>query len=540
MIRTSRLRAALLSASAAVVATTTAVPLLAADAVSDAGPAVVAGSQAASDGVAAARKVAPRAAFSTSTRGLRASLDASRSQGRDGRIVSYRWRLGDGTKARGKTLRHSYPRAGVYRVALLVTDDSGRVAKKVKSISISARKGSRSSNVAPRAAFTVSVDGRSARFNASRSKDVDGRIVSYRWRFGGGSTAWGRSTSHRWATSGVRTVHLTVKDDTGAVGTTSRRVSVARSGASTGGQPTTDAVRQAGSKLGMYRGNPGEGPDASYLKAYGEHPSLTASYYTTQAPNEPYELARVKRGTDVFMDFDTKLTPGQIGLIAKRDPRTMTSWVDRNLAAAQRIAQAGKSAGARVYVAFTHEWEVKRAQNVLKNASDRDPGTYAAAYNVFAKRARAIAPDVELVYWVGGFPTNTGIIDQVMAGFDFRPDVIAWDPYVTANGKASTTATQLFRTFAQHLESNPTYRGWGRPTKALGEFGFSLKHGDAAAAAFYRGVEEGMRANGISLAIQFNRDKQDPTSYVHYKIDGGSSPQAARAFAAAAASVNGS
>jgi hypothetical protein len=288
----------------------------------------------------------------------------------------------------------------------------------------------------------------------------------------------------------------------------------------------------------MFRGNPSESPDASYLSTYGENPSLTSSYYTTQGPNETYETARVKRGTDVFLDFDTKSTPGQIGLIANRDANSITNWVDRDLKSAQKIAEAGKAAGGKVYVSFTHEWEVKRAQNVLTNTSDRDPATYAKAWNVFAERARAVAPDVELVYWVGGFSTNVGIIDQVMAGFDFRPDVVAWDPYVTANGNASTTATQLFATFANHLQANPTYVGWGRPTMALGEFGFALNHGDAAAAKFYNGVQEGMRDNGVSMAIQFNRDKQDPTSYVYYKIDGGSYPLAKQAYATTADDMN--
>lgn len=386
-------------------------------------------------------------------------------------------------------------------------------------------------NLAPKARFSATQSQLRASLDAAASRDSDGRVASYAWKFGDGSKGTGKTSRHTYDEAGTYTVKLTVTDRAGATGSATRTVSVADVAKPIVTEPT-------GMALGMYRGNASESPDESYLSAYGESPALTSSYYTTQAPNEKYEIARVKRGTDVFLDFDTKSTPGQIGLVANRDSSTMTNWVDRDLRSAQKIAEAAKGSGATVYVSFVHEWEVKRAQNVLKNDRDRDPATYAKASNVFAERARALAPDVKIVHWVGGFSSNFGVIDEVMAGFNFRPDVIAWDPYVTVNGSATTSATQLFATFAKHLDANPTYVGWGKPTKALGEFGFTLNHGDKAAADFYNGVRAGMRANGISLAIQFNRDKQDPTSYVRYKIDGGAFPLAKKAYAAEADLLN--
>lgn len=453
-------------------------------------------------------------------------------------------------------IRKTSPRAALIAVGLAAAVTAGVATTPTADAAGSgARVAAKHSTRVPKARFTAAKSGLKAAFDASGSKDPRSRIASYAWTYGDGSKGAGKTPKHTFAKAGTYRVKLKVTDKRGATNSVSKEVTVSRTAAtptptssttptptptsSTTTKPTPTAATTpapaTGLELGMFRGNAGESPDASYLSTYGENPALTSSYYTTQAPNTSYETARVKRGTDVFLDFDTKSTPGQIGLIAKRDPSTITNWVDRDLKSAETIATAGKSAGATVYVSFVHEWEVKRAQNVLTNASDRDPATYAAAWNVFAERARAIAPDVKLAYWVGGFSTNFSVIDQVMSGFNFRPDVVAWDPYVTQNGSAATTATQLFSSFANHLNSNATYVRWGKPTKALAEFGFSTKLGDAAAAKFYNGVEAGLKTNGISMAIQFDRD----SSAYSYKIDGGSYPQAEHAFGATADAING-
>jgi hypothetical protein len=52
-------------------------------------------------------------------------FDASAASDRDGRIASYAWRFGDGSKAFGKLAAHTYAHAGTYRVRLTVIDDEG-------------------------------------------------------------------------------------------------------------------------------------------------------------------------------------------------------------------------------------------------------------------------------------------------------------------------------------------------------------------------------------------------------------------------------
>ena len=80
-------------------------------------------------------------------------------------------------------------------------------------------------NVAPTANFTFDATGLTATFTDT-SSDSDGSIVSRAWAFGDGGTASTQNPSHTYATAGTYTVTLTVKDDDGAIGTTSQSVTV--------------------------------------------------------------------------------------------------------------------------------------------------------------------------------------------------------------------------------------------------------------------------------------------------------------------------
>lgn len=84
-------------------------------------------------------------------------------------------------------------------------------------------------NSAPEASFVSSVDDAEplkALFDASASRDTDGRITEFEWDFGDGTRGTGASGSHVYATSGTWEVRLTVTDDSGAVDTATRNLSV--------------------------------------------------------------------------------------------------------------------------------------------------------------------------------------------------------------------------------------------------------------------------------------------------------------------------
>jgi subtilisin family serine protease len=79
-------------------------------------------------------------------------------------------------------------------------------------------------NQAPTASFTFSCTGLTCSFNGTGSSDSDGSIASYAWDFGDGGTATGSTASRTYASAGTHTVTLTVTDNGGLTGTTTRSV----------------------------------------------------------------------------------------------------------------------------------------------------------------------------------------------------------------------------------------------------------------------------------------------------------------------------
>lgn len=70
-------------------------------------------------------------------------------------------------------------------------------------------------NAPPKADFTTSVSGLTARFT-STATDSDGTITTHAWNFGDGTTASSANPSKTYGTAGTYTVTLTVTDDKGA------------------------------------------------------------------------------------------------------------------------------------------------------------------------------------------------------------------------------------------------------------------------------------------------------------------------------------
>jgi PKD repeat protein len=96
------------------------------------------------------------------------------------------------------------------------------------SDSFTITKGAPPANQPPVAAFTTQVRDRTVTVDGSTSTDVDGTIASYEWDYGDGATATGRTPpAHVYATAGTYRVTLTVRDDQGAVNSTSKSVAVA-------------------------------------------------------------------------------------------------------------------------------------------------------------------------------------------------------------------------------------------------------------------------------------------------------------------------
>ncbi|MCU0249434.1 MAG: PKD domain-containing protein [Vicinamibacterales bacterium] len=152
------------------------------------------------------------------------TFDGSLSTDSDGRIVSYAWNFGDGSRGSGAVVKHDYSNAGSYTVTLTVTDDRNQSASLSKSVSVGLA-------AAPQADFAVSptepLVGDKVFFNAALSKAAVGRtIVRYDWDYGSGRQDSGLLVWQVYTQPGTYTVVLTVTDDAGSQASTSKTVVV--------------------------------------------------------------------------------------------------------------------------------------------------------------------------------------------------------------------------------------------------------------------------------------------------------------------------
>ena len=67
-------------------------------------------------------------------------------------------------------------------------------------------------NAPPEASFTADCDELTCQFDAGDSSDPEGADLTYTWNFGDAATGTGETTEHTYASSGPRTVTLTVND----------------------------------------------------------------------------------------------------------------------------------------------------------------------------------------------------------------------------------------------------------------------------------------------------------------------------------------
>jgi len=161
--------------------------------------------------------------------GTSVSFNASGSSDPDGTITLYAWDFDNNgtTDATGITASRSFGAPGTYTVRLTVTDDDGATGTTTRQVSVATVP-----NQSPTASFTFSPTspqvGTSVSFNASGSNDPDGFLTLYAWDFDNNGTtdATGITASRSFGAPGTYTVRLTVTDDDGATGTTTRQVSV--------------------------------------------------------------------------------------------------------------------------------------------------------------------------------------------------------------------------------------------------------------------------------------------------------------------------
>ncbi len=164
-------------------------------------------------------------------------------------IKSYAWSFGDGGKAEGAEVTHSYAAPGLYELALAVDDGSGLPgARQQAAVPLRVNRAPHSQAGPDR----LACPGEDVAFDGGASSDWDGQITQYDWDFADGSTAQGVKASHRFASPGSYDVRLTVTDNSRsscAADTSQARVTVIASPVAQAGGDRTGYVGGAHDEL---------------------------------------------------------------------------------------------------------------------------------------------------------------------------------------------------------------------------------------------------------------------------------------------------
>ena len=141
-------------------------------------------------------------------------------------VTRFYFDFGDGSHVLSQasnTSIHSYDQDGVYTVTAWVLDDA-------MVLSYQASLDIRVANRAPSAIISVepseALTWEEFSFNATRSSDMDGEVVSATWDMGDGNTSEGMEVTHAYAAPGDYIVRVTVTDDDGLNTSVTRRVTV--------------------------------------------------------------------------------------------------------------------------------------------------------------------------------------------------------------------------------------------------------------------------------------------------------------------------
>ncbi|APH72233.1 PKD domain-containing protein [Aquibium oceanicum] len=141
-------------------------------------------------------------------------FDAGLSRDPDGSIVSYIWDFGDGSRAVGPSVPHSFHRPGVYQVRLTVLDDTAfDTAKGIDTIEVVVEEAANRRPTADAGGDRTVHAGEAVRFDAGASTDPDGEILFHGWDFGDGTGGDIPAIEHTYWEPGRYVATLTVGDD---------------------------------------------------------------------------------------------------------------------------------------------------------------------------------------------------------------------------------------------------------------------------------------------------------------------------------------
>lgn len=125
-------------------------------------------------------------------------------------LLKYVWVIDDSLKMEGSNVVHKFRLGGVYRIKLIVTDDSGLPCNTGQDDKIITVIEAPVANAGP---DQIACASSPVQFDGTRSTDVDGIVNTFEWDFGDGEFGGGASPVHIYPKPGVYKVTLTITGD---------------------------------------------------------------------------------------------------------------------------------------------------------------------------------------------------------------------------------------------------------------------------------------------------------------------------------------
>jgi PKD repeat protein len=168
--------------------------------------------------------------------------------------------------------------SGAYRVRTRAVDVYGQVQPVPRDVNVTVT--APPGNVAPTASFTVSCNQNVCAFDGRGSTDENAPTLTYSWSFGNGRSGSGPIPSHTYTTANTYTVTLTVRDEYGLTGTTTRTVPITEPAGNLPPNPVINQPACAGlvcNISGVGSSDPNTGDTFGYLWTFSDGPTTSTS-----------------------------------------------------------------------------------------------------------------------------------------------------------------------------------------------------------------------------------------------------------------------
>ena len=168
--------------------------------------------------------------------------------------------------------------SGAYTVRARAIDAYGQVQAVPRDVHVTVT--APAGNVAPVASFTTSCSQNVCGFDGRASTDENAPTLTYSWNFGNGRTGSGSVPSHTYTSASTYTVTLTVRDEYGLTGTTTRTVTITEPAGNVAPTPVINPPACTGlvcNISGVGSADPNTGDTFTYLWNFGDGTATSTS-----------------------------------------------------------------------------------------------------------------------------------------------------------------------------------------------------------------------------------------------------------------------